>query len=121
MILFVKLLGFVFMVFGMIYLISPDMTKKYMSFWTKGRRIYTGGALSFLIGVILILAAPQCKVAWYVALLGVISLIKGIALLTFGPEKWSSKIDWWKARPPLVLRLMGLFALAMGILLIYSA
>ena len=121
MAILVKLLGIVIMAFGVIYLISPDVTKKYMTFWTKGKRIYAGGSLSFLIGIILLLAASQCRVAWYVALIGIVSLIKGIALVALGPEKCSAKIDWWTAKPPAVLRLLGLFALALGALLIYSS
>ena len=121
MVILVKLFGIVMVVFGVIYLISPDVMKKYIAFWAKGKRIYAGGILSILIGIIFFLAASQCKLVWFVILISIVSLIKGIVLLALGPEKWTSKINWWIARPPAIIRLLSLVAIAFGILLIYSA
>jgi len=121
MLILVRLFGIVMVAFGVIYLISPQATKKYMAFWTKGRRIYTGGGLSILIGIILLLAASQCRLVWFVILIGIWALIKGIVLLVLGPEKLKSRINWWTERPVGVLRLLSLLVLAIGVLLIYSA
>ena len=80
-----------------------------------------GGALSLLIGIILLLAAPQCRISWFVALFGILGLIKGIALLVIKPEKAISMINWWVERPVGFLRVHALFAFVVGALLIYCA
>jgi len=121
MLIFVRLLGIVVVVLGVIFLISPDAIKKYMDFWAKGKRIYPGGVLTFLIAIILLLAASEARLTWFVALLGILSLIKGILLFVLGPAKIILMINWWRTRSPLFLRLYALFALALGVLLIYSA
>ncbi len=120
MVILVKLLGIVIVVFGVIHLVSPDLTKRYMGFWIKGKRGYAGGCLSILIGIILLFAASQCRLAWFVALFGILALVKGFVLFVLGPERLTSTINWWRARPPVAQRLLGLLKLALGALLIYS-
>lgn len=121
MVILVRVLGILIAAVGIIFLINPNAMKKYIAFWVKGKRLYKGGILSILIGIILLLASPQCKLVWFVVLIGIWSLIKGVILLALGPEKWASTINWWTTRPPVALRLLSLVAIAFGILLIYSA
>lgn len=121
MLILVKLFGIVLVALGVIFLINPEVIKKYAAFWTKGKRIYMGGILSLLIGIIFLLVASQTRLTWFVALFGILALIKGILLFVLGPAKIIAMINWWQARPPLVLRLYAFLVLALGVLLIYSA
>lgn len=121
MVILVRLFGILIVALGIIFLAVPDAMKKYIAFWAKGKRIYTGGILSIVIGIIFLLAASQCKLVWFVVVMGIWALIKGIVLLTLGPEKWLSYINWWTVRPPAALRVLSLVAIALGILLVYSA
>lgn len=116
----VKLFGIIMVAFGGIFLTSPEVIKKYMIFWTKGRRVYAGGGLSILVGIVLLLAAFQCRVAWFVTIIGIWALIKGILLFILGPERFTSIINWWAARSPVVLRIIALLVLIFGALFIYS-
>jgi len=120
MLILIKLLGVIIMAFGIIYLVNPDVMRKYITFWAKGRRIYIGGALSVLISIILLLAASRCKLVWFVILVGLTSLAKGIILLMSGPKKWVSTINWWAGRSSGALRFLGLLVLAIGVALLYS-
>ena len=121
MVTLVKSLGIVIVVFGVIYLLNPNIMKAYMAFWKKGKRLYMGAALSLLIGIILLVAASQCVVSWFVALFGILGLIKGIVLFVLKPEKAISMLNWWAERPVAFLRVHALFALVVGMLLIYCA
>lgn len=121
MVILVKLIGVVIVILSVIYLLNPDTMKKYAAFWKKGKRLYTGAVISIIFGVIFLLAASQCKVAWIVAIFGILALIKGIALLMLGPKKAISTIDWWIERPYAALRLISLIPLIYGMLLIFSA
>lgn len=121
MVILVKFLGIFIVVFGVVYLLNPNIIKPYIAFWKRGKRLYMGGALSLLIGIILLLAAPQCRISWFVALFGILALIKGIALLVIKQEKAVAMINWWAERPVGFLRAHALFALLVGALLIYCA
>ena len=120
MVVLVRLFGIVMAIFGVIFLVSPGHYKEYITFWTKKGRIRIGAILSILISIIMLLAASQCRWSGFVALIGIMALIKGIVLFVMGPKKLVSKMEWWMARPPATLRLLAVVALLIGILLIYA-
>ena len=121
MVILIRLLGIVTVVFGAIYLLKPDIIKPYMAFWMIGKRLYGGAVLSLAIGIILLLAASQCTITWFVALFGILGLVKGIVLFVAGQEKMKSWADWWIERPITFRRVHALVAIIIGALLIYAA
>ncbi len=121
MVVLVRLVGIIMAIFGFIFLISPAQYKEYITFWAKKGRIRKGAILSILISVILLLAASRCRWSGFVALMGILALIKGIILFVMGPKKLISKMEWWTTRPPATMRLLATAALLIGILLIYAA
>ena len=121
MLILVRLIGIVVIGMGIIFLINPKLYKQYIAFWEKGRRLYIGGILGILLGVILLLAASQCRLVGVIVTLGIITLAKGILILALGPERMKSMLRWWQRRPLLVLRLLTPIAIAVGALLLYSA
>lgn len=116
----IKILGIVILVKGIIFLLNPNMIKKCMGFWQQGKRISAGGTLNILLGILFLLVASACKIPIVVAIIGIISLIKGIAILALGPEKMKAKINWWMGRPANTTRLIALIVIAFGALLHYS-
>lgn len=122
MIIFVKMSGVLMMGIGVAFLIKPDSIKKYLNFWKQGNRLYAAGAINLIIGSILLFAASQCRISWFVTLFGIIAVIKGVYLIVAGPAKAMSMMNWWLARPPAFLRIyVVVLALAFGVLLIYCS
>jgi len=121
MVMLVKLLGMVIVAFGVVYLLNPNIIKPYMDFWKRGKRLYMGGALSLLIGIVFLLAASQCRWRGFIVAFGILSVAKGIWLFVIKQEKAISMINWWAERPVGFLRGHALFALVVGALLIYCA
>ena len=121
MVIFVKLFGIIIVAFGVAYLLNPNIIKQYMAFWKRGKRMYMGGALSLLIGIIFLLAASQCRWRGFIVAFGILALVKGIWLLVTPPEKMVSMMNWWTERPIAFLRVHALFAIALGALLICCA
>ena len=91
-----------------------------MAFLEQGRKLYIVGILRLLIGIILLLVASQCRLVGVVITLGIFFLIGGIVIFILGLERIKSMLNWWNKRSLLVIRLMGLIALALGALLLYS-
>ena len=121
MVALVKLLGIVIVVFGVAFFVNPNIIKQYMAFWKTGKRLYMGGALSLVIGIIFLFAASQCRWTGFIVAFGILSVAKGIWLLVTRPEKLISMLDWWVKRPIAFLRGYAVFAVIFGVLLIYSA
>ena len=84
------------------------------------KRLYWGGVLALLIGIIFLLAAPQCQWRGFILVFGILSIIKAVCLFVFGQEKLISFMDWWAKRPNAFLRGYAVFAITLGVLLIYS-
>jgi len=89
MLIAVRVLGVVIVGMGVVFLLRPKLYKQYMAFWQTGKRLYLGAILAILIGVLLLLAATQCRLVGIILALGIISLAKGIILFTLGREKMS--------------------------------
>jgi len=120
MLIAVRLIGVAIVGMGVAFLLKPKLYKQYMAFWQPGKRLYLGAILAILIGVVLLLAATQCRLVGFILALGILSLVEGIMLM-LKQEKMKSMFKWWQGRPLLLLRFMGLVVLAIGALLIYSA
>ena len=120
MVALVKFLGIFIVAFGVAFFVNPNIIKQYMAFWKARKRLYLGGALALLIGIIFLLAASQCRWRGFIIVFGILSLVKAVCLFVFGQEKLVSFMDWWAKRPIAFLRGYAVFAIALGVLLIYS-
>lgn len=101
-------------------MISPKMFKQYLAFWQKEKRLYAGGVLDLLIGIIFLLAASQCRLVGTIIALGIIGLLKGILIFTVGLKMLNPIFSWWQERPLPILRLIASITIAFGALIIYS-
>ncbi len=121
MVTFVRLFGIVIVIMGIIFLMNQKALKQYFSFWKQEKRLRIGGIGAILFGIIFLIAASQCRLAWLITVLGIWSIIKGVLLLTLAQKKINAYLDWWLERPLSVIRLLGIVVLAFGVLIIYSA
>ena len=121
MVAFVKFLGIFIVGFGVAYFVNPNIIKQYAAFWKNKKRLSIGGALDIVIGTILLLAASQCRWGGLVITFGVLTFAKGIWLIVTPAEKLISMLSWWVKRSVIFLRGHALFAVTIGVLLIYSA
>jgi len=78
-------------------------------------------ALRLVLGVLLILAAPECRFPRVIRFLGVFSLVAGAAGAAIGPERLRSFVRWWTGLPTGFVRGWSLVAVAFGSFLAYAA
>jgi len=120
MVTFVKFLGIFIAAFGLAFFINPGMIKHYMAFWKIGKRLYLGGALALLMGIVFLLAASQCRWRGFIFAFGILSIAKAVWLFASGREKILSFLDWWAKKSTLFFRIYALFVIALALLLINS-
>jgi uncharacterized protein YjeT (DUF2065 family) len=121
MLIIPRLIGLLMLVAGVVFFIDPKTMKRYMAFWTQGSRISTIGApLNLIFGILLLIAASQCRVSLVITIMGILSLIKGIVLFVSGPEKAKAMINKWGDKPEGLVRLLSLLVLGMGVLFLWS-
>ena len=117
----VKIVGIVVVFIGIVYLLKPGVLKSFIGFFKKGKRIYFVGLIRFVLAVIFLLAANQCKMPWVIIVFGILFMISGLLIFILRAERLKSILDWWQRQSSLLLRFMGLIALAVGAAIIYSA
>ena len=119
----VKIIGIVFVFIGIVYLLKPSVLKSFVEFFKKGKRIYFVGLIRFVLAVIFLLAANQCRTetAWVIIVFGILFMISGLLVFMLGAKRLKSILEWWQRQSSLLLRFMGLIALAVGAVIIYSA
>ncbi|MBU4313109.1 MAG: hypothetical protein KJ706_10405 [Candidatus Omnitrophica bacterium] len=94
--------------------------KDYVAFWKQGKRLLVGGIVNILLGILFLKVASQCRIPGVITAMGIISLIKGIALVIRGPEKAKAMLDYWANKSPKAMRLFAILAIAIGLLMLRS-
>lgn len=121
MVILVKFFGILIAAMGIMFMASSKTLERYMAFWRSKKRLFIGGIVSILFGVVFLLAAPQCRLSGLITVFGVWAIVKGVLLFMIPQDKITAYLDWWMKKPNTTIRLLGLFSIAIGILFIYAA
>ncbi|MFH1772557.1 MAG: hypothetical protein ABH872_07040 [Candidatus Omnitrophota bacterium] len=121
MIILVESIGIVMMIAGIAFLFKPEAMRKMIDFWAKGKRLYLGGIINLIIGILLLSASSVCAIAWFVRLIGIISLLKAIVIFVLGPKKLFPLAERLLEGSSSSLRFFSVLAVLLGILLIFTA
>jgi hypothetical protein len=86
---------------------------------TRGGLILVA-AVRVVLGVALVFSAPESRAPGLIAFIGVVALLKGLALPLMGVERWRRSVNWWSARSSSLLRGWSLLAVAIGLFVAYA-
>jgi hypothetical protein len=117
MLILVKFIGLLIAALGVAIFVSSQFTQKVFDFFKEGKRIYWAGVARSLIGLILLVGAPQSVLPVATVSVGIIFLLSGIIVFTCDLEKLKGFLDHYREMPPLVIRLFGLLVASFGILI----
>ncbi len=121
MVITVRIIGIVFVLASILYLLKPLLIKRIMEFFKWGSRIYLVGIIRLVLAVVFLLAARECKYFWVIFALGILLLISGVLVFILGPKKIRPILEWFQKQSILFLRLLSIIALAIGIVIIIAA
>ncbi len=119
MALVVSALGVLIGVIGLIGLIVPMRLMGPISRWHGPPRFAVAVLLRLAIGVVLLVAAPDCRLPVVVRVLGFVTIVAAVGLLFVGRRRLDAFIDWWLGQRVVWVRVGCVFALVMGGLLVY--
>jgi uncharacterized protein YjeT (DUF2065 family) len=117
----VKLIGIILVAEGAVFMAKTSLVKRMVKFWTTKNYLYFGGLLSIVIGILFLIAASNCKAFWFIVLIGILSIIKGVLFFTpFRPNMISFAKRITEAGNSKT-RLLAAITIAIGVLIIYAA
>lgn len=117
----IKSLGIVFALIGIAYLLRPDFFKWLIGFFKQGNRMYFAGVIRFILAVIFLVGATECRYFWVILGFGIIFLLSGMLIFMLGPGKIRQMFEWYEKQSNILFRVIAVIIIAVGAVVIYSA
>lgn len=118
---FIKIMGSLVIIEGIVLLIKPAIYPKLVSFFTKGKLMYVALLLNAAIGVVFLISALDCRIPWIIITFGLLTLLGSLWMFAVKQEKLKKFLSWLQQRSSIFFRVIGLIYLALGSVLIYAA
>jgi len=118
---FIGVIGAAAVMVGFVGVLSPHIILRGVEGLRPSRRLYALSIARLAIGLVLLFGAASTAFPDLIRLLGIVVILRGLAIPVLGPERVRSLIDWLHGRPPLVLRVLFVSATAFGGLLVWAA
>jgi hypothetical protein len=112
--LLAALVGLLILALGALGVVSPARLLALVARSQSQRGLYFIAAIRVVIGVALVLAAAGSRAPAFLRILGVISVLAGLATPFFGVHRFQAILSWWSLRPAVVLRLWCLVVVLLG-------
>ncbi len=105
---------------SVVILIKPGVYRKLVKFFSYGRMLYIPAAIAIVVGIVFLIYARDCKQPWMIIVFGLIAAVKGLAIFVSKPKTFKDLLNWLGERSDTTLRLFGILALAVGVLIVYG-
>lgn len=106
---------------GVLLIVKPQIYTKVAAFFAKGRLMYIAALLKIAFGVFLLISVTDCQNKLIMVILGLIAAGSGVTMLGMDKGKLKKMFTWWSVRPPIIVRILGLLAIAIAALILYAA
>jgi len=107
-------------VLGVTGIILPHRLLSIAEFTVTAAGLYVTAAVRLVIGIILLVAASRSRFPKVLYVFGALAIVGGFATLFLSVEQARAIADWASSRAAIVVRLFGLFALALGSFIAYA-
>jgi hypothetical protein len=99
---------------GLLGLVAPDRLVPLVARFATPPGLWAAGALRLVVGVALLLAADASRAPLYLQIFGAVAIVAALSIPFIGLHRIEAMIQWWTARPPALLRVWSVAALAVG-------
>ena len=115
--IFLWIIAGLYMIVGIVGLLSPAGLKKLYSVFKPVRWL---AILPLIAGVLFLWAAPASSLSWLIRVFGIMGLIKGLFFLLCPTSMVKAVLDDWSNQSLRTYRLTGVFILLLAELIILS-
>jgi len=117
----IKIIGVVLVLLGVLYTARPEIIKKMIAFFTKGKRIYIAGLIRLVLAIVFLIASGQSRIPAVIITLGILFLLGAFLIFVLGPVRIRPMLEWWQKQSILLLRILSVITILIGALAIYAA
>ncbi|MGB6044646.1 MAG: hypothetical protein WBF93_15915 [Pirellulales bacterium] len=118
--LIVSMIGGLTAAIGLAGVIQPQLLIHLIQRWGGSSRFWAAVVMRLVIGGFMLVAASSCRHPSVVYTIGAIAVAAAVIILGFGERRLDAFIGWWLAKPPSLMRVSALFAMAFGGLMIFA-
>jgi hypothetical protein len=115
----VSIFGVLIVLVGVVGIANPQRLLRAVEYLDGPQRFWLAVIVRVVLGSVLLVAAPECRLPTVVRIIGVIAIAAALAILLLGRARLDRFIAWWLNRTALI-RFSGIVALPFGILVIYA-
>jgi len=105
---------------GLVGVAAPARVIAFTRFWQNPGALWLAAGIRVAMGVALYLVAPETRAPQVFQAFGILVVVAGVLLPFLGRERIGRLIDWWAALPEGMIRGWALFAVLLGVLILYG-
>ena len=117
---FIRLVGLLWIIVGIIGLLATKRATLALNNFAKNTKRQSLGLLSLTFGVLLLISASSTQAIWFIVVLGIMACLKGATIILMPRQKFKAAIDWWLAAPEIAYKGWASFILLLGIAMFSS-
>jgi hypothetical protein len=114
------ILSLVVAALGAVGVISPRRLHAFVQRFETPAGLYAAAAFRLLLGLTLLLAAPDSRAPGIIRIIGIIIFAAGLITPLIGIERFRSLLAWWSGQKPSRMRAWAGLALVFGIFIAYA-
>jgi len=120
MTIIVRITGIAVVIVGLVILVSPITAKLWLKSWGAGKLPVVAVFINVIIGALLLMSAGECTIPWIPSFVGILSIVKSLILLAYGPKRLIMKASIWLEPRITLIRFASLMPIALGIMLVMA-
>ena len=117
----IALIGLLIASLGLFFVVRADMFRRTLNVLLAGTWLYVFGAVRVVFGILFLIFANKCVHPWLIIFLGIMIIITSIIIFALDMHKLRKFLRWWLRQNNLVIRLPGIMAFLIGLLVVYGA
>ena len=94
----VWIIGALIVLEAAVLVVRPDIYKKFIKFFTRGRMLYIPAAVAIVVGIVFLIFARECSIPWLIIVFGLIAAIKGVSIFVVKLDTLKETLNWLSER-----------------------
>ena len=116
----VAVIGWIIAAEGLLGIAQPHLMLTAVVNWPPDLRLYVTVGSRIIIGLLLVLAAPRCRLPRFTRTIGVITFVAGIVYVFIGARRLDSILQGMSTQPNWIIQLLYALTILLGAFLVYS-